>query len=214
MPVRAVRAAKWYVKVSSHYWHQILLSVLLWRKWTTKRCRTEGSFSPFYSGRALDVRTRWNSIFCRVARISMSPACCFRFLPASARGRSRVAGEKQSRAVDVSWLNESLRFFFFFLRVSDTVNIDTEFYLRFHTYPRESCASDTLAGLFVSIRYAEIWRNVFEKRRTVLFEIYKSLKIKLIFFFGEYSLMHLQRVNFNVRQLFEWRESRDTYLAQ
>lgn len=145
MLVRTVRAAKWYVKVSSHYWHQILLSVLLWGKWTTKRCRRGGSFSPFYSCRASNVRTRWNSIFCRAARISMSLACCFRSLPANARGRSRVAGEKQHRC----FMHHVLTSLRVFLWISDTANIDTEFYLRFYTSRRESRARDTPASLLV-----------------------------------------------------------------
>lgn len=107
---------KWYVKVGGHYWHQILLSIFLWAKSTTERWSREGSFSPYaiYSGRALSVQTRWNSIFCRAARISMShDVRRFRSLPASVRGRSRVVGEKPR--VSVSRFNAS-RFYKFLAR--------------------------------------------------------------------------------------------------
>lgn len=112
---------KWYVKVGGHYWHQILLSVFLWAKSTTERWSREGNFSPYaiYSGRALSVQTRWNSIFCRAARISMSHVFRFRSLPANVRGRSRVVGEKPR--VGVSCFNAS-RFYGFLARQILTVN--------------------------------------------------------------------------------------------
>lgn len=93
-------------------------------------------------------RTRWNSIFCRVARISMSAFGSFR----------REEGQGSPEKSNASMFHDltSLGVFFFLLRVSDTINIDTEFYLRFHTSSCESRAS-----LFVSIR-SEILRYVLE----------------------------------------------------
>lgn len=58
----------------------------------------------------------------------------------------------------------------FFLRVSDTANIDTKFYLRFHTSSQESCARDTPADLLVSIRRTKILRYMFENNRQFHFK--------------------------------------------
>lgn len=92
---------KWYVKVGGHYWHQILLSIFLWAKSTTERWSREGSFSPYaiYSGRALSVQTRWNSIFCRVARISMSHVLrCTAFGPFRRAWEEGQGSSEKSRA--------------------------------------------------------------------------------------------------------------------
>lgn len=86
-------------------------------------------FAILFRSRVIDVRTRWNSIFCRVARISMS------LLSVPSGERERKVKGRRRKATSMFHDLTSLRFF---LRVSDTINIDTEFYLRFHTFPRKS----------------------------------------------------------------------------
>lgn len=124
-------------------------------------------FAILFRSRVINVRTRWNSIFCRVARISMSLACCFRFLPASARGRSRVAGEKQR----ASSMFHDLTSLCVFLRVSDTINIDTEFYLRFRTSSCESRARWHSRGSICINKKQENFKIRAWKQRTIVLNL-------------------------------------------